>query len=234
MRTRRIIILWTAIGTALVFGLPFFAQASGTQASSERTLAASELNTRDPEVIARAYQNPKIEAARALKGEALIRALRQGGYVLYMRHTQTGTVTPECKTSNLTTAGERDARFVGESIRALRIPIDRILSSPICRVFDTAKLLALGDVETTFDLSNLPSAGVPNLEQARLKQLQAEPAKGKNRMLVSHLQHGEVEQDQLALDFGEVLVVRPASQNPIMVLARIRVDDWNDLNEGSR
>lgn len=198
----------------------------------ERVRAASELNTNDPEIIGRAYRHPKIDTKQALSGAALIGALRQGGYVLYMRHTQTGTVTPECAQSNLTAAGERDARFVGDSIRALRIPIDRVMSSPICRVFDTAKLLNLGAVEKTFDLSNLPLADGSNLEQARLKQLLTAPPAGKNRVLVSHLQHSTAEQDRLALDFGEIIVFRPGGPMP-NAIGRVRVDDWYELAAGA-
>jgi hypothetical protein len=203
-------------------------------ATTARVRAASELNTDDPAVIARAYAHPKIDPAKQLKGIALVTALRRGGFNLFMRHTQTGTVTAQCTTSNLSPAGERDAKFVGDSMRSLRIPIDRVLSSPICRVLDTAKLLNLGEVDTTFELSNVPSESVPNLEQARLRLLLTAPPTGKNRMLVSHLQHGKAEQDRLALDFGEIIVVAAGANNTYKAVARIRADDWYDLIETNR
>lgn len=164
-----------------------------------------------------------------LKGVALLSALRQGGFVLFLRHTQTGTVTPECTVSNLTLAGERDARFIGESMRKLRIPVDRVLSSPVCRVFDTAKLLQLGEAVPTRDLSNVSSPAGFDLLAARTKRLAEAPAKGANSMLVSHMHAGTPPAHWIYLDFGEIIVYQPDGHGGSEARARIRADDWYDL-----
>jgi phosphohistidine phosphatase SixA len=42
---------------------------------------------------------------------------------------------------NLTDAGRADARAIGAAIRALGIPIGRVLASPFCRTRETAELI---------------------------------------------------------------------------------------------
>ncbi len=229
MRTRRAIFLCTAMGAALMCSLPGCSFATELPVRSERTMSASELNTRDPEIINRAFQYPKIDPARALSGEALIRALRQGGFNLYMRHTQTGTITPECTGSNLTPAGERDAKFVGASIRALRIPIDRVETSPICRASDTARLLDVGGITATRDLTNDPGPDRLDLAKARAARLSEPPAKSSNRLLVSHTHAGPNPKNWIQLDFGEIIVYQPNVVSGSEAVARIRPDDWYSL-----
>ena len=175
------------------------------------------------------YRYPPIDPAKALAGAALLTALKKGGFVLYMRHTQTGTVTPECAQSNLTPAGERDARFVGESIKTLRIPIGQVLSSPVCRVLDTAKLVGLGEPKLSNDLANQAMPAGFNFDSARRKRIAELPASGKNTLLVSHLQSGKMESEWIYLDFGEIVVYQPGGKNESEALARIRADDWYDL-----
>lgn len=215
---------------AIAFACAFVAcMASAATGQVERAKAASELNTDDPAVIARAYPFPRIDPVNELKGRALIDALRKGGYVLYMRHTQTGTITPECTASNLTPAGERDARNVGAALRAAEIPIRRLLSSPVCRVLDTARLLGLRDPEVTSDLSNVPPNPDADLAAARSRLVATPPPAGGNVLLVSHMQGGKQEQDRIYLDLGEIVVFRPDGGGAAVPTARIRVDDWADF-----
>ncbi len=172
------------------------------------------------------YRFPPIDPAKELTGTALLAALKKGGFVLYMRHTQTGTVTPECTQSNLTPAGERDARFVGDSMKTLRIPIGRVLSSPICRVFDTAKLMGLGEPKLSNDLANQPLSAGFDFDTARGKRIAESPPPAKNTLLVSHMQTGKTESQWIYLDFGEIIVYRSRGTNESEALARIRADDW--------
>jgi hypothetical protein len=175
------------------------------------------------------YRYPPLDPATALTGAALLAALKKGGFVLYMRHTQAGTVTPECAQSNLSPAGERDARFVGEAIKTLRIPIGRVVSSPVCRVLDTAKLMGLGKPQVSNDLSNVPSPAGFDFDSARGKRIAEMPARATNTLLVSHAQGGKLESQWMYLDYGEMIVYRPGGKNRSEALARIRADHWYDL-----
>lgn len=175
------------------------------------------------------YPYPKMEPARTLAGKALLDALRNGGYVLYMRHTETGTVTPECNASNLTPRGERDSARVGAALKSLAIPLNRIASSPVCRVQDTARTLGLGGFDLAEDLANVPPRPGYDFHAARGKLIATVPAKGKNTLLVSHMQSGNDISQAIYLDFGEIVIFRPDAAGASAAVGRVRVDDWATL-----
>ena len=209
--------------------LAFAWAASASSSTAAETVHVPNRVAAASEGMTRPYTHPMIDDAVALRGAALLSALRQGGLVLFMRHTQTGTVTAQCNMLNLSTAGERDARFVGDSIRKLRVPIGRVLSSPVCRVSDTARLLGLGEPELTSDLSNIPVPPDADLGAARARRLSEMPARATNTLMVSHMQSGKSQDQWLHLDFGEIIVFRPDAKGQSIALARIRADDWYDL-----
>ena len=81
-------------------------------------------------------------------------ALRQGGVVALMRHGDApgvgdppGWRLDDCATQrNLGERGRAEARAVGARLRAERIAIDRVVSSPWCRCIETARLVDAGPV----------------------------------------------------------------------------------------
>jgi len=89
-------------------------------------------------------------------------ALVKGGHVALIRHgnapTGYGGDPPgfridDCKTQrNLDDVGREQARALGEAFRSRGVRVDRVLSSPVCRCLDTARLLALGPVEISWAL----------------------------------------------------------------------------------
>jgi len=93
-------------------------------------------------------------AARADEAAAWA-ALRQGGVVALMRHGDApgvgdppGWRLDDCATQrNLGEQGRAEARAVGERLRAERIAIARVVSSPWCRCLDTARLVDVGPVQ---------------------------------------------------------------------------------------
>src|SRR5262245_33840984 len=91
-------------------------------------------------------------------------ALRAGGHVALMRHTDApgGTGDPpgfkleECATQrNLSERGRTDAAAIGGRLKAEGIAFEKILSSPWCRCMDTARLLDMGAVERAPTFSNV-------------------------------------------------------------------------------
>jgi phosphohistidine phosphatase SixA len=91
-------------------------------------------------------------------------ALRQSGNVALMRHTDApggagdppGFRLDDCKTQrNLSAGGRADAKAIGEKLKAERVPIGKLLSSPWCRCVDTANLLAVGKVQVERTFSNV-------------------------------------------------------------------------------
>jgi broad specificity phosphatase PhoE len=89
-------------------------------------------------------------------------ALLKGGHVALIRHGNAppgyggdppGFKIDDCKTQrNLDELGREQARALGEAFRTHGVRVDRILSSPWCRCLDTARLMAVGPVETSWAL----------------------------------------------------------------------------------
>jgi phosphohistidine phosphatase SixA len=103
-------------------------------------------------------------------------ALVKGGYVALIRHGNAppgyggdppGFRIDDCKTQrNLDEQGRGEGRALGEGFRAHGVRVDRILSSPWCRCLETARLMAVGPVESSWALvpDRDPSAPVRLLE----------------------------------------------------------------------
>jgi phosphohistidine phosphatase SixA len=175
--------------------------------------------------------HPLVDPARELKGAALIDALRAGGFILYLRHTDTGRVTRDCVESNLSPAGEEQAKRIGAVLRALKIPIGQIESSEVCRVQDTARLLGIGAVQTNEALNNMPKRPGHELHAARARRLALPAASGTNTLLVGHLMNGASSAERIALEIGEIIVFRPDGKGGTNPVARIRITDWAALEQ---
>ena len=103
-------------------------------------------------------------------------ALAKGGHVAVIRHGNAppgyggdppGFKMDDCATQrNLDERGREQARALGEAFRKHGVRVDRILSSPVCRCLDTARLMALGPVESSWALvpDSSPSTPVRLLE----------------------------------------------------------------------
>ena len=137
--------------------------------------------------------------------DGLIRELRNGGYVLYLRHGavlpgQIDRVVPgqwwkDCqRTSRIGPEAQTQMRAIAEALTRQRIPVSDVLSSEFCRAFDTAGLLgvaapqrdaALNDFSA---LANTQSASATLATYtAGIAQLLGKPTPPKtNRILVGH------------------------------------------------
>lgn len=181
-----------------------------------------------------------------LEGQALVDALRAGGYNIYFRHAATDWslddhVTKEgdwisCdpdKMRQLADEGRRTARMIGEAIRALRIPVGRVLASPYCRTLETARLMELGSaVETTTDVMNLRAAeyfgGRAAVAKQARKRLSILPTAGTNTVLVAH---GNVVRAATGEYPGEAgaIVFHPESDGSLSVTAHVTPQEWVHL-----
>ncbi len=180
-------------------------------------------------IIAAPEPLPIVDPAKELKGATLIRELRKGGFVLYMRHTEAGSPTEKCDQNSLSATGLENARIVGSAIRDLNIPVGAVRSSSPCRTNITATSLGLGVVEITEDLN--PIAPMPGIDlgAARTARLNEAPLAGTNTLLVSHL-HGSRNKDEwIHLGLGEIIVFRPVAGARAEPVARIAVVKWQRL-----
>jgi broad specificity phosphatase PhoE len=104
-------------------------------------------------------------------------ALVRGGHVALIRHGNAppgyggdppGFKIDDCTTQrNLDELGREQARALGEAFRNHGVRVDRVLSSPWCRCLETARLMAVGPVETSWALVPDTRASAP----VRLREL---------------------------------------------------------------
>ena len=169
----------------------------------------------------------------ALGDAALVRQLREGGYVLYMRHASTDfsqndarmTSYEDCASQrNLTDKGRAEARSVAPHLSRLRIPVDTVLASPFCRTMETARL-AFGKAQATNEVRGGPARPEDPARYAPLRRLLSSPVKKANLVIVSHGNPFHAVAGPPYLAEGEIAVVRPMGQD-FRVVGRIRIEDW--------
>lgn len=169
-------------------------------------------------------------AGTAQAAEGLWALLQAGGHVLLIRHatTEPGVGDPEgmrledCATQrNLSDEGRREARALGEALRAKGVRVSRVLSSPWCRCKETAAL-AFGKAEVLPALGNL--FGRPENRERQMKALQPlltrKPENG-NLVLVTH---GTVVHpvSGVSPEQGEIVVVTPQGGGKYAVAGRLK------------
>src|SRR5437868_6204487 len=138
-----------------------------------------------------------IAHAQTLSGEALVKALRQGGYVILMRHASSPREAPDKQTANpdnvkperqLDQEGRTTATAMGKALRDLKIPVGEILSSPTYRALETVRLAQLGNAKPTEELGEggQNMSGGTEAQAAWLRKKVTEFPKGTNTILVTH------------------------------------------------
>jgi bisphosphoglycerate-dependent phosphoglycerate mutase len=165
----------------------------------------------------------------------IVQKLREGGYVLYLRHAATDfsqndarmTSYEDCASQrNLTDQGREEARRIGAQVKRLGIPIGEVLASPYCRTMETARL-AFGRARATNDVRGGP---VDEKRYDGLRRLlSSEVKKGENRVISSHGNPFQALAGSPYLAEGEMAVVRPEGAMRFSVVARIRPQDWSGL-----
>lgn len=104
-------------------------------------------------------QTTNVEATTPpVKLDALIEKLKAGGLVLLIRHERTEVPSrgddysrpaDDCRAQrNLSLSGGAGAQETGFVLRALEIPVGRVISSPMCRSAETARFMFGVDYET--------------------------------------------------------------------------------------
>jgi len=158
--------------------------------------------------------------------------LRQGGNVILVRHasTEAGLGDPpgfrldDCGTQrNLSGAGREEARRIGERLRAERVPISQVYTSPWCRCRETATL-AFGRGEEWPPLSSvfdLPERDREYTERVkkRIGTYSSRDMKGNVVMVTHNVNIASL--TKLSVAPGEIVVVRPDGCCGLRVLGRL-------------
>lgn len=135
------------------------------------------------------------QPAKPIPGTQLLAELRNGGYVIYFRHTSTDFSRDDARSQSdddcanqrpLTDKGRDEARAIGAAIRDLKIPLGKVLASPRCRTMETA-MLAFGRAEKTSAVRGGPANPQTPGRYADLRGLLSTQLKpGTNLVIVSH------------------------------------------------
>ena len=177
--------------------------------------------------------------AQELRGEALVKALQKGGYILVMRHASSPREAPDKQTANpdnskperqLDEGGRNTAIAMGKALRDLRIPIGNVLSSPTYRALETVRLAQFGTPQIFAELGDTGQSmqGGTVVQAAWLQKRVAHFPTGTNTIVVTHLPNitGAFPQWASGLEDGEALVFGPNGKDQAILVARIKIEEW--------
>ncbi|HJT86560.1 MAG TPA: histidine phosphatase family protein [Bryobacteraceae bacterium] len=185
---------------------------------------------------------PGAAQSQPLSGRALVTALRQGGYVIVMRHASSPSQPPEAHAADpentgrerqLDEKGRTTAAAMGEALRRLKIPIGEIFSSPTYRALETVRLAQLGNPHRVPELGDGGRGMKASTEQqaewlrTKVKQFPA----GTNTLIVTHSPNMQRAFPQWTegLEDGEALILGPDSKGGATLVARVKIEQWPRL-----
>lgn len=169
--------------------------------------------------------------------EEIVEKLRQGGNILYFRHSTTDHTKDDqhpvdlddCETQrNLSSQGLQQAMMIGNEIRRLAIPIGDVQSSPYCRCTEMAHL-AFGRYRINEDLYFAVVAG-PAERKRIIDVLRAElvkpPADGMNNVIIAHTANLREATGIWPKPEGVAWIFKPDGKGGTKVLGEIEPTDW--------
>jgi Histidine phosphatase superfamily (branch 1) len=183
--------------------------------------------------------------ADPLSGVTLVTALRQGGYVLLMRHASSPPTPPAAGSAEhdntklerqLDETGRNSAQAMGRAIETLRIPIGEVWSSPTYRALETVRLASLPNPTTAVELGD-SGQSMQAISKGQTVWLQAKvaerPRAGTNTIIVTQFPNiaEAFGQSASGLAEGEALIVRPgdAGAIEIVIAGRVKIEEWPTL-----
>jgi phosphohistidine phosphatase SixA len=176
-------------------------------------------------------------SAQLLAGDALVKALRQGGYVIVMRHASSPREVPNKQTANpdnvklerqLDDAGRAGSVAMGRALRDLRIPVGEVLTSPTYRALETVRLAQLANPRTQTELGDGGQSmqGITDGQAAWLRDRVTDLPSGTNTIIVTHMPNiSRAFPAWGAIDDGEAVIVGTGDR----VVGRNKIDEWPRL-----
>ncbi len=172
---------------------------------------------------------------------AWVAALRDGGYVIILRHgatysdqADTNPLDPKdtAHQRQLNDAGRAAAKSMGDALRTLKVPVGKVQTSQFQRAVETGTLLGFGEVSPTADLAEGGLVVTPNENNRRtaaLRTLAATPPPvGTNIVLVTHKPNivDAFGKDWFDVREGEASILRPDGKGGFTAVARVQVAEW--------
>jgi phosphohistidine phosphatase SixA len=172
----------------------------------------------------------------------LANRLRQGGYVLVMRHASSPAARPGKGTADpqnvnlerqLDQKGRATAQAMGRALRSRHIPVGAVYASPAYRARETVRLIGFPAPRTVAEL------GDQGQSMARIKgpgpaawlraAVARKPAPGRNTLLVTHMPNitAAFPAQAAGLQDGETIMFQPDGHGGARPIARIPIQDWS-------
>jgi hypothetical protein len=182
-------------------------------------------------------QAPRQELRPKLEGKAIAEALRKGGYVILLRHTETDGARPsdvefdidDCSTQrNLSEKGRRQAVQIGRAFDELGIAVSNVFSSPYCRCIDTGTL-AFGSVVKSEILSvgdRLSGTEKADRGAQVRSMLGTKPPPGENTVLITHTGNLLYTFGLNPRPEGIAHVFQPLVAGPPSYIGMVRPEEW--------
>jgi phosphohistidine phosphatase SixA len=177
--------------------------------------------------------------AQLLSGEALVRTLRQGGYVIVMRHASSPREVPDKQTANpdntkperqLDETGRTTSAAMGKALRNLKIPIGDVFTSPTYRALETLRLAQVANPKPTPELGDngQSMAGGTEAQAAWLQKVVTQFPSGTNTLVVTHFPNmtRAFPQQAAGVEDGEALIFGPDGKGGAKIVARVKIEDW--------
>jgi phosphohistidine phosphatase SixA len=176
-------------------------------------------------------------SAQMLAGEGLVTALRQGGYVIVMRHASSPREVPTKQTADagnvelerqLDEAGRAGSIAMGRALRDPRIPVGEVLTSPTYRARETARLAQLANPQSHAELGDGGQSmqGATDAQADWLRTRVSQLPAGTNTIIVTHMPNiSRAFAAWGAVGDGEAVIVGAAGR----VVGRITIDEWPRL-----
>ena len=173
----------------------------------------------------------------------VLKALRAGGHVVVIRHTQADPDKADTDPLNfrnvktqqpLTEQGRQSAKALGDTWRRLGISFGEVLTSRFNRCYQTALLAGFKAAKPVTELTEGSLVVSPNEQRRRaafLRQLVVAPmAAGQNRLIVSHrISLGQAfGKEWYDVKEGEASIFR-IENGAYSLITRLQLDDWSRL-----
>jgi phosphohistidine phosphatase SixA len=179
--------------------------------------------------------------AQTLSGSALVNALKNGGYVIVMRHASSPREVPDKQTANpdnvklerqLDESGRASATAMGNTIKELKIPIGEVLTSPTYRAFETVRLAQFPNPQSHAELGDGGQSmqGASDAQAAWLRERVTHTPVGTNTVIVTHMPNlARAFPEWDAVADGEAVVLRPDGRGGATIVGRIKIEEWPKL-----
>ncbi len=185
-----------------------------------------------------------IEVMGAVDLVRLATSMRQGGYVIVLRHGATNrdqADTDPLHRDNvaaqrlLSVDGRDVSARIGDAFRTLGIPLGTVYASEFNRAMETARLVSGKSVTSSLDVTEGDLVISPAESDRRSKALKAmaraKPSTGTNTLIVTHKPNilDAFGESWFESKEGEASVFKPDGSNDLVLVARVQPSDWTKL-----